>query len=129
MLNKFLIGSISLFLLVCTVFIGQIIVDKYYTERESIVLVQSDLFKDVSYIKLEELIKDETVKSLFYKEDKVDVDFKIALFYSDLSIVILNKSKKEPSLKKYVSRSEEHTSELQSPVHLVCRLLLEKKNT
>src|SRR5690348_14534180 len=25
------------------------------------------------------------------------------------------------------SRSEEHTSELQSPVHLVCRLLLEKK--
>src|SRR4051794_41674822 len=26
-----------------------------------------------------------------------------------------------------VPRSEEHTSELQSPVHLVCRLLLEKK--
>src|SRR5690348_17901500 len=26
-------------------------------------------------------------------------------------------------------RSEEHTSELQSPVHLVCRLLLEKKNS
>src|SRR5438876_8441011 len=28
-----------------------------------------------------------------------------------------------------VIRSEEHTSELQSPVHLVCRLLLEKKKT
>src|SRR5438552_14838212 len=27
-----------------------------------------------------------------------------------------------------VHRSEEHTSELQSPDHLVCRLLLEKKN-
>src|SRR5258708_29920470 len=27
----------------------------------------------------------------------------------------------------YVARSEEHTSELQSPDHLVCRLLLEKK--
>src|SRR5438876_6381446 len=27
----------------------------------------------------------------------------------------------------FVTRSEEHTSELQSPVHLVCRLLLEKK--
>src|SRR5690348_17907906 len=27
----------------------------------------------------------------------------------------------------YCGRSEEHTSELQSPVHLVCRLLLEKK--
>src|SRR5690348_18496777 len=28
---------------------------------------------------------------------------------------------------RYGARSEEHTSELQSPVHLVCRLLLEKK--
>src|SRR5690348_17844371 len=27
----------------------------------------------------------------------------------------------------FCPRSEEHTSELQSPVHLVCRLLLEKK--
>src|SRR5205807_7897379 len=30
---------------------------------------------------------------------------------------------------EFVSRSEEHTSELQSPCNLVCRLLLEKKNT
>src|SRR2546429_7359007 len=30
-------------------------------------------------------------------------------------------------LRRY-SRSEEHTSELQSRLHLVCRLLLEKKN-
>src|SRR5947208_8228882 len=29
---------------------------------------------------------------------------------------------------RYPARSEEHTSELQSPDHLVCRLLLEKKN-
>src|SRR5205809_1838380 len=28
-----------------------------------------------------------------------------------------------------VARSEEHTSELQSRLHLVCRLLLEKKKT
>src|SRR5437762_3782442 len=28
-----------------------------------------------------------------------------------------------------VDRSEEHTSELQSPMYLVCRLLLEKKKT
>src|SRR5437879_11561869 len=28
-----------------------------------------------------------------------------------------------------VTRSEEHTSELQSPMYLVCRLLLEKKKT
>src|SRR5690348_18127377 len=33
------------------------------------------------------------------------------------------------SLARMKSRSEEHTSELQSPVHLVCRLLLEKKKT
>src|SRR5438876_5583048 len=31
----------------------------------------------------------------------------------------------DPQLRR--GRSEEHTSELQSPVHLVCRLLLEKK--
>src|SRR5690606_40329813 len=31
--------------------------------------------------------------------------------------------------KDYVKRSEEHTSELQSRENLVCRLLLEKKNT
>src|SRR5438876_8483394 len=30
-------------------------------------------------------------------------------------------------IKDHNDRSEEHTSELQSPVHLVCRLLLEKK--
>src|SRR5258708_24027322 len=29
----------------------------------------------------------------------------------------------------WFARSEEHTSELQSPDHLVCRLLLEKKKT
>src|SRR5690348_17673557 len=32
-----------------------------------------------------------------------------------------------PLSSKVRVRSEEHTSELQSPVHLVCRLLLEKK--
>src|SRR5258708_22151074 len=33
-----------------------------------------------------------------------------------------------PPARVKTSRSEEHTSELQSPDHLVCRLLLEKKN-
>src|SRR5258708_27238806 len=32
------------------------------------------------------------------------------------------------SINTFLDRSEEHTSELQSPDHLVCRLLLEKKN-
>src|SRR5690348_17922893 len=33
----------------------------------------------------------------------------------------------DPPIPGVSARSEEHTSELQSPVHLVCRLLLEKK--
>src|SRR5689334_24492377 len=33
----------------------------------------------------------------------------------------------DPEMLPTVSRSEEHTSELQSQFHLVCRLLLEKK--
>src|SRR5438094_7183004 len=32
-----------------------------------------------------------------------------------------------PQIKALLTRSEEHTSELQSPYDLVCRLLLEKK--
>src|SRR5258708_17516943 len=38
-------------------------------------------------------------------------------------------STREATRSKPSARSEEHTSELQSPDHLVCRLLLEKKNT
>src|SRR5690348_12269098 len=38
------------------------------------------------------------------------------------------RSSRAPAGAPAFSRSEEHTSELQSPVHLVCRLLLEKKN-
>src|SRR5256885_12634759 len=34
-----------------------------------------------------------------------------------------------PAAFRWRKRSEEHTSELQSPCNLVCRLLLEKKNT
>src|SRR5205809_4773509 len=33
-----------------------------------------------------------------------------------------------PGTAQWRNRSEEHTSELQSRLHLVCRLLLEKKN-
>src|SRR2546429_5683803 len=36
---------------------------------------------------------------------------------------------RRPSLYLSLLRSEEHTSELQSRLHLVCRLLLEKKTT
>jgi len=102
MTKKVLIICTSIFLIVCSVFLAQEIAEKYFNPQPNIILVQSDLFKDVSYIKLEELIKDEKVKNLFFKKDKIDTDFKIALFYSDLSIVILNKSKKEEDVKRYV---------------------------
>src|SRR5258708_23816695 len=36
-------------------------------------------------------------------------------------------STRDSSIDNWTERSEEHTSELQSPDHLVCRLLLEKK--
>src|SRR5437762_5892280 len=47
----------------------------------------------------------------------------------DLSVTQGHEVAKEVrhQLLHHVNRSEEHTSELQSPMYLVCRLLLEKK--
>src|SRR5205807_7544674 len=44
--------------------------------------------------------------------------------YPNLSLTLVCGSPVAP----FARRSEEHTSELQSPCNLVCRLLLEKKN-
>src|SRR5205807_4231145 len=54
--------------------------------------------------------------------------------YGKISILIKQYTMKDSSRRKIMkigqhSRSEEHTSELQSPCNLVCRLLLEKKKT
>src|ERR1041385_8617529 len=46
--------------------------------------------------------------------------------HSDLLAMFQNDSRYLRSIHPGVSRSEEHTSELQSRLHLVCRLLLEK---
>src|SRR5256885_16679800 len=43
--------------------------------------------------------------------------------------VFRDRQHKLPGLRHFDIRSEEHTSELQSPCNLVCRLLLEKKKT
>src|SRR5690554_7708587 len=48
----------------------------------------------------------------------------ILLAFSAISLVI---SSIDAEISSEVERSEEHTSELQSRPHLVCRLLLEKK--
>src|SRR5437879_6455992 len=45
-----------------------------------------------------------------------------------LSVVLLALGTIGAGALSAVTRSEEHTSELQSPMYLVCRLLLEKKN-
>src|SRR2546429_3774225 len=43
--------------------------------------------------------------------------------------ILINRLEVDRVLRQNVLRSEEHTSELQSRLHLVCRLLLEKKKT
>src|SRR5687767_15249182 len=54
-------------------------------------------------------------------------------FLTDAPILILDEptsaldAEKEALLVRAITRSEEHTSELQSLAYLVCRLLLEKK--
>src|SRR5690625_6454506 len=47
--------------------------------------------------------------------------------YVDLGEDYFDKQRKQSIVKHSLRRSEEHTSELQSRGHLVCRLLLEKK--
>src|SRR5256885_8751693 len=53
------------------------------------------------------------------KDAKLNEDLPINT--SDLAVAV------EDDMIEYPNRSEEHTSELQSPCNLVCRLLLEKK--
>src|SRR2546422_7183525 len=48
-------------------------------------------------------------------------------FFSLSNAFIFHPSAFILNLQRYANRSEEHTSELQSRLHLVCRLLLEKK--
>src|SRR5258708_17369041 len=50
------------------------------------------------------------------------------VIFQDRKSTRLNSSHQIISYAVFCLRSEEHTSELQSPDHLVCRLLLEKKN-
>src|SRR5437763_9384523 len=63
---------------------------------------------------------------LYYHESVVQVtahskDVKLAQKRLDLP------KPNQPAVESLLRRSEEHTSELQSPMYLVCRLLLEKK--
>src|SRR5438876_7848328 len=71
-------------------------------------------------------------RSLGTEDQLGDMDFKVAgtrqgVTSIQMDIKIDVTPWRVPATLKSMSRSEEHTSELQSPVHLVCRLLLEKK--
>src|SRR5258708_24896121 len=60
--------------------------------------------------------------TLFRSEDR---DIRLAGGARDRRAAVAERVALQPLVG--VARSEEHTSELQSPDHLVCRLLLEKK--
>src|SRR5690348_18042729 len=58
----------------------------------------------------------------------LEIDHKYAPIPKDTEAILRQKTLLgETYVELAPGRSEEHTSELQSPVHLVCRLLLEKK--
>src|SRR5256885_4742931 len=64
--------------------------------------------------------------TLFRSDERNAIDFPSGLQrgeFEDCGEVVNCHGERLPS----VARSEEHTSELQSPCNLVCRLLLEKK--
>src|SRR5690625_2056582 len=67
---------------------------------------------------LNEIRKQDILFNLATEKDEVRLD-------SELTINVLNTHKKGKNSNQSSIRSEEHTSELQSRGHLVCRLLLE----
>src|ERR1039457_7643894 len=71
-----------------------------------------------------------TASSCFFFNDTATTEI-YTLSLHDALPICCNHRRRGPchrlGIRKYFQRSEEHTSELQSPCNLVCRLLLEKK--
>src|SRR5258708_17993475 len=63
----------------------------------------------------------------FASVDRMFSPYKKESEISRLNAGELTKKQLSTDVRQILQRSEEHTSELQSPDHLVCRLLLEKK--
>src|SRR5258708_29476375 len=59
--------------------------------------------------------------------DALPISNPISIVIRKAMMKIMKPLTKRGKRNKIIIRSEEHTSELQSPDHLVCRLLLEKK--
>ena len=113
-------------------------------------LISNSSFGD-DYIDLRDALQRFLRRLLFFLEEKYFI-FRSVLYYSEkmldfavqkgeeryeanalhnMASVESRKKNYDESLalnKRSLARSEEHTSELQSRLHLVCRLLLEKKN-
>src|SRR5687768_10829791 len=62
-----------------------------------------------------------------YKAGGLDQQFPEVFIWNAMARINLEHGRLDEAMKNYEKRSEEHTSELQSRLHLVCRLLLEKK--
>src|SRR3989454_6009040 len=88
-------------------------------EHGYIYIAQPPLFK-VKKGKTEKYLKDENALN----EYLADLAVEEVEVYVESGQAFVTGRRLLPILKK---RSEEHTSELQSPCNLVCRLLLEKK--
>src|SRR2546429_4917024 len=67
--------------------------------------------------------------TLFRSHDDQVVVGGEAVLDQDLVVLAVDQLPLEGEPRRLGTRSEEHTSELQSRLHLVCRLLLEKKKT
>src|SRR5690625_6227972 len=93
-----------------------------------------------NYLSLDPSVQQEIVKVIHQEVEKVSLQEEVIVLLCSPAIrmylkqlldrflpqvVVLSYNELEPSVQ--VQRSEEHTSELQSRGHLVCRLLLEKK--
>src|SRR5713226_9428460 len=80
-----------------------------------------------------DLLSGKRVASAFVFNSRLNVTQLFDLMMADFGIACESGLKSQVLLRLHqwllerYRRSEEHTSELQSPVHLVCRLLLEKK--
>src|SRR5690554_6999269 len=76
-----------------------------------------------------DLSKGEVPYSIEKAYKRVDEDKDVTLFEVAICMPCAEKQAEKMSKESraYLMRSEEHTSELQSRPHLVCRLLLEKK--
>src|SRR5690554_7576591 len=92
-----------------------IILDEYYLYLKNI------LDGTVTFWDGEDKLCESVINPLLNKENLISFKFRSSPFFPSYLLLKLD------SIKLNKVRSEEHTSELQSRPHLVCRLLLEKK--